>query len=357
MKKSLIILAASALIFACKKDTEKVVGTNEKGESLVVNEQGDTIVAVNNDSIAISEQTPIVEEETALIKNADESYTFRYNLKKGETYPFSLKVSQNQSLSSGGQSVSMKNARTVDFNYLVEDVVNNTFKIKATFKGFSEKFNGPNGESMSYNTNSGKPAEKDIAQSWSIYKAIVNETFQMEIDNKGKVLSVKGLEKVISNVESKLQSNFNAEEKKLLKELLSASLSSEAIKSQFEETLNIFPDQNLTVGEQWSDSQNISEGPVKGTNKVTRTFKGINDGLATITVSGVQDVKGSDTQEGISMSMTNKATLNGQIDLDMETGWIKKVNITKKETVNTTYQQGDQKQSESGTSTTVTTVN
>src|SRR5690606_33978143 len=113
----------------------------------------------------------------------------------------------------------------------------------------------------------------------------------------------------------------------------------------------------MKIGEQWSDSQNISEGPIKGTNKVTRTFKELKDGKATITVSGTQNVSGTETQQGITMNMKNNATLNGFIDLDMETGWIKKVSITKKETINTTYQQGEQKETESGTSTTITTVN
>ncbi|HLV23321.1 MAG TPA: DUF6263 family protein, partial [Moheibacter sp.] len=181
--------------------------------------------------------------------------------------------------------------------------------------------------------------------------------FQMEVDNKGKVISVKGLDKIVGNVQGKLKNDFNAEEQKMIKDLLNASLNNEAIKSQFEETLNIFPDKNLTIGEQWSDSQNISEGPIKGTNKVTRTFKELKDGKATITVSGTQNVSGTETQQGITMNMKNNATLNGFIDLDMETGWIKKVSITKKETINTTYQQGEQKETESGTSTTITTVN
>lgn len=354
MRKSLIILSVFVALSACKKE-EKTVGTNENGEKLILNEDGDTVI-MNTDSTAYA--TPNSDnQQTALVKNTDDSYSFRYNLKKGETYPFLLKTQQDQSMTAGGQSMSMSSERTVGFDYFVEDAVNNVFKLKATFKGFSEKFKAPTGETISYNTNAAKPSDKDVAQSWTIYKAIIGESFQMEVDNKGKVISVKGLEKVVSNVQNKLKNDFNAEEQTMIKELLTASLNNEAIKSQFEETLNIFPDKNLTIGEQWSDSQNISEGPVKGTNKVTRTFKEIKDGKATITVAGTQNVSGSETQQGISMNMKNNATLNGFIDVDMESGWIKKVSITKKETINTTYQQGTQKETESGTATTITTVN
>src|SRR5690606_6787967 len=99
------------------------------------------------------------------------------------------------------------------------------------------------------------------------------------------------------------------------------------------------------------------EGPVKGTNKVTRTFKSIDGNTATITVDGVQNVSGKETREGITMSMSNNATLSGSIDIDPASGWIKKVNLTKSETVKETMEGQGQKQTLTQTSTTKTTVN
>lgn len=344
------------ITFSCKEKSENVVGTNENGEKLVINENGDTVVLAGNDSVQNAEDK-LITNNSALHKNEDESYTFRYNLKKGETYPFLLKINQNQSMSAAGQSMNLSSSRTVDFDYFVEEAAGNKFKLKATFKGFSESFKSPTGETLSYNTASAKPSDKDVAQSWTIYKAITGQSFTMDVDNKGKVLSVNGLEKIVSNALAKLKNDFTTEEQNQIRDLLKVSLSSESIKSQFEESLNIFPDKDLKIGEKWDDTQNISEGPVKGQNKVTRTLKEIKDGKAKITVDGIQDVSGNDTQNGISAVMKNHATLNGYVDLDMETGWIKKVSITKKETINTTYQQGDQKQTESGTQTIITTVN
>jgi hypothetical protein len=356
MKKPLIILSAVLVLASCKEKAENVVGTNEKGEKLVVNESGDTLVLSQNDSVNIPEAEP-VPANAALVKNEDESYSFRYNLKQGETYPFKLKISQNQSMSAAGQSMNLSTSRTVDFNYLVEEAKDNKFTIKATFEGFSESFNSPNGETISYNTASVKPANQDAAQSWTIYKAIDGQSFNMQIDNKGKVLSVSGLDKVIANTLAKLKNDFTADEQKDIKDLLDSSLSNEAIKAQFEESLNIFPDKNLKIGGQWEDSQNLSEGPVKGQNKVTRTFKELKNGKAKIVVEGTQDVSGTQTQNGITANMKNHATITGYIDLDVESGWIKKVNITKKETVNTTYTKDGQSETENGTSTTITTVN
>ena len=351
MKKSLIALAAFALIASCKNESKNVVGTNENGDQLTVNENGDTVV-VDNEEVAV-----VAPEEASLQKAEDGSYTFRYNLKKGETYPFSLKVNATQSISDGTQSEKASNSRTTAVDYLVEDVTDNKFKLKATFKSFSEEFTSPQGEKLSYNTNSGKPADADVAKSWSIYKAITGESFQMEVDNKGKVLNVSGLDKVSTSVQSKLKKDFNADEQKMIADLLKGTLNSEFIKMQFEETLNIFPDKSMKIGEEWEDSQNISEGPIKGTNKVTRTFKSIDGNTATITVNGVQNVNGKETQQDITMSLSNNATLTGSIDLDLTSGWIKKVNLTKSETVKQTMEGQGQKQTMTQTSTTKTTVN
>jgi len=353
MKKLTIMLLAAALFAGCKKDENKIAEPeNGKAESAAV-ENGEA----GRQPVEVDE-TVSSDTDSALKKNEDESYTFRYNLKKGESYPFKLVVNQDQSLTSDGKTIKVHSSRTVIFDYKVEEVQNNQFTIKATFKKFAESSDSPIGQ-LSYDTDKAKPADQQVAISWSIYKAITGQEFNMVMNNKGKVLSVTGLEKIIANVMTKVKAEFNAEEQKQIKELLDYSLSKESITSQFEESLNIFPDKGMKVGEKWEDSQNISEGPIKGTNKVTRTFKEIKDGKAIIVVDGVQDVSGTNVepQSGITATMKNKATISGQVDLDYETGWIKTGKITKTENVNTTYSKGDQKETETGSQTIVTTVN
>lgn len=355
MKKTMLILAVLTLLVNCKEKNQQINETGGDGSGMVVNESGNTVPESENDSLNLSASGAF--ENSALVKNEDESYSFHYNLKKGETYPLNMKISQNQSMKANGQDVNISSGRTVNFDYLVEEVKGNNYKLKATFKEFSENSQGPDGVRLSYNTSLAKPDDKDVAQSWTIYKSITGQSFGMEIDNKGRVISVNGLEKVIGNSRSKLKNEFTAEEQNVIKQMLNAYLSTDAIKTQFEESLNIFPDKNLKIGEKWEDSQNISEGPVKGTNKVTRTFQQLENGVAKIKVSGQQDVSGNETRNGVTATMKNHSTIDGYIDLDTESGWVRKMNITKKETASTTFQQGEQKETESGSSIIVTTIN
>jgi len=353
MKKLTIMLLAAVLFAGCKKDENKIAESeNGKTETAEVENGAGEGPTVEVDETAFSDT------DSALKKNEDESYTFRYNLKKGESYPFKLVVNSNQSLTSDGKTIKVHSSRTVIFDYKVEEVQNNQFTIKATFKKYAESSDSPMGQ-LSYDTDKTKPADKEVAMSWLIYKAITGQDFNMVMNNKGKVLSVTGLEKIIANVMTKVKGDFNAEDQKQIKEFLDYSLSKESITSQFEESLNIFPDKSMKVGEKWEDTQNISEGPVKGQNRITRTFKEIKDGKAIIVVDGAQDVSSTNVEpkSGITAATKNKATVSGQIDLDYETGWIRTGKITKTENVNTTYSKGDQKETETGTQTIVTTVN
>ena len=69
------------------------------------------------------------------------------------------------------------------------------------------------------------------------------------------------------------------------------------------------------------------------------------------------NVGGSETQQDLTMTMKNNSTIDGTIDVDIETGWLNKVHFVKNESSSVTYQQGDLKQTESAKQTVVTTVN
>ena len=106
----------------------------------------------------------------------------------------------------------------------------------------------------------------------------------------------------------------------------------EAISAQFDETMNIYPNKKLKVKESWSEKDNINQGPMKGSSDLTRTLVSVDPKNTKIAVKGTQQLKGSDTQEGMKMSVNAKANINGTILIDTQSGWINNVNLTKKET-------------------------
>ncbi|MEG0696350.1 MAG: DUF6263 family protein, partial [Algoriella sp.] len=215
----------------------------------------------------------------------------------------------------------------------------------------------PSGKSISYDTNSAKPANKDIAVSWSIYKAMTGKTYTMKVDQKGKVISVDGLDALKSSILNSVKKQVTAEEFKFFTQVINSSLSKEALSSQFEETMNIFPNKTLALNESWSDNQKIDKGPMKGSLSMKRTLTSVEPTNTTITVVGTQNLKGTESQQGMSMSADNNANVDGKILIDTQSGWINKVSLTKKETLKRTIEAQGQKQTMTESVTTVTTVN
>ena len=68
-------------------------------------------------------------------------------------------------------------------------------------------------------------------------------------------------------------------------------------------------------------------------------------------------MKGTESQQGMSMSADNNANVDGKILIDTQSGWINKVSLTKKETLKRTVEAQGQKQTMTESVTTVTTVN
>lgn len=357
MKKILFATALFSTIIACKNENQKVVGKNEAGEELVVNTEGDTIVKTAETSADTIAKPLEVEANSAIQKNEDDTYDFRYNLEKGKTYPLTLAVKGTHLASDGTKNVKMSNENKKTIAYTVKDFKDGIYTLEVQSKHYTEKMTDPTGKTISYDTNGAKPADKDVAFTWSIYKAMIGKPYIMKIDQKGKVKSVEGLEQIRKQIENSVKSQLSAEEQKFVSEMLKGSLSKEVISAQFEETMNIYPEKKLKLKESWSDTQNINEGPMKGSSSLTRTLDNVDTNNTKITVKGTQKLNGSEAQEGMKMSANASADVNGSILIDTQSGWINSVSLTKKESLKRTVEMNGQKQSMTETVTTTTNVN
>ena len=354
MKKVLFMMAVAVAVASCKKD-DKVVGKDKDGKELVVNEKGDTVAKTQTvDSLKTETTAPKV---MAVAKGTDGKYSYKYNLEIGKTYPMTLGIKMNHSASDGKQSQKMSSESKKQIDYTVKDFKDGIYTLEVHSKQYSEKMTDPSGKSVSYDTNSAKPSNKDIAVSWSIYKAMTGQKYTMKVDQNGKVVSVDGLPAIKTSILNSVKKQVSAEEFKFFTQVIDNSLNKEAISSQFEETMNIFPKKTLDLNESWSDSQKIDKGPMKGSISLKRTLANIDDTNTTITVSGTQNLKGTESQQGVSMSANNNATDDGKILVDTQSGWINKVTLTKKETLKRTVEAQGQKQTMTESVTTVTTVN
>ena len=155
-------MAIAMAVTSCKKD-DKVVGKDKDGNELIVNEKGDTIpqTETNNEVKTDSITKP---EVVAVTKGADEKYSYQYNLEIGKTYPMNLSIKNTQSASDGKQSQKMTSESKKQIDYTVKDFKDGVYTLEVKSKQYSEKMTDPTGKSISYDTSSAKPANKDIAE-------------------------------------------------------------------------------------------------------------------------------------------------------------------------------------------------
>lgn len=342
MKKIILALTLISAIVACKKDEKPpVVGTNEKGEELVVNATGDTVVYVA--PVEKKEEIKEAKEEAAFQAESDGTYKFSFHLKKGTTYPFSIVTSATSTQSDGKQSMTMTQESTTGLEYKVNEVRDSTFVMDVTYKRFAEKMSDGK-ESVSFDTNSAEPTDEAAKQRWKFNKAIVGNSFIMEVDKHGKVQNISNLWKVRDKVKNAMKSGMKEDEIEALDKFLKAALSDEAMQQMFEESVAYYPKKAVKKGDTWS--RNESEG--KATSNVTYTFDGVQGDVATIQINGTS--KGNDSQsqkdpQGNKMTifMSLDGKVNGTVQIDKNSGWVKTATISKDETQRMTQEYMGQK--------------
>ncbi|MXV38945.1 hypothetical protein GO491_09715 [Flavobacteriaceae bacterium Ap0902] len=357
MKKVILVCAMTAAIISCKNEDKKppVIGTNENGEELVVNETGDTVVytpPVKEDNVELDEEE---KEDVAFEKDADGSFHFKFNLEKGEKYPFKIVTNATNVQSNGKESATLTQESTTELEYQVKDITEEGFVMDVQYKRFAEKMSDGT-TSVSFDTNGAEPKEDAAKQRWKFNKAIIGNSFNMTIDEHGKVQDISNLFKVRDKVKTEMKSDLEPEQLNMLDEFLNAALSDEAMKQMFEESLAYYPKKPVKKGDTWSI--NNSEGNAK--SDINYTFDGINNGVATIKISGTSS--GSDSQtdpngSGVKIFRSLEGKVNGTAHVDQKTGWVKNAVMNKEETMRMTQQLNDQKINLSSTSKSTTKIN
>ncbi len=356
MNRIFIMLSLVVVVASCKKQEKPaVVGTNEQGEELVVNETGDTVVYVApvSDNSEVEKQD---NSEVAAIKpEKDGTYKFELNLKKGQEYPFKIKTTATNSQSDGKQSQTITQESSTAVAYEVKEIRDSVFILDVTYKQFAESMTDGK-EKLGFDTNSAEPTNEEAKQRWKFNKAVVGNTFQMEVSKSGKVQNITNLYKVRQNVKNAMKAGLSEDELKGLDSFLAAALSDEAMQQQFEESMAYYPKKKVKPGDTWS--RNESEG--NASSNVNYTFEGIKDGVATIKISGTSSGNDSKTDpngSGMKLFQSLEGKVNGDVKIDVKSGWVKNAEMKKNETIRMTQEFQGQKMNFSSETKSTTTIN
>lgn len=157
-----------------------------------------------------------------------------------------------------------------------------------------------------------------------IFASMTKKKFDADIDLKGKIQEVTGLEEIITDATAPM-----GEQASQVNEQISSGFGDAGLAKNMEMFTAIMPEGTVKVGATWTNEQFTASGlPLILRN--TYTLKSIADGMATIEVSAeisVDPANSSTEIQGMKASYFLEGDRSGTIQMEVKTGFVTSANI------------------------------
>ncbi|MGG7469128.1 DUF6263 family protein [Chryseobacterium arthrosphaerae] len=327
-----LALISSIALVSCKKETAKITKVDPKTGKTVT-------VEVPADSVAKVAENPAIRDSAGII-------TQSFKLEKGKTYPLTTYQRDVKTMTDPqGKSITATSESTDEMNFTVNDIKGNVYDMTLNLVA-KRSSQSAQGKTIVVDTKLPIPKEDELKMIWNINRALTGNKLEMQMDNKGNVLSIKGFDAVYTKVSNAVGTLIkDANEKASVVASLKESFNEKVLKDQFHKNLTMIPKKGVKVGEKWSTSESADPS---GSVKVTSNYvlKSLGNGTAEIAVTGGIPKKTEKKNQGpITHSLSSELVQNGTIKFDENTGWITNQNINVKTTQVETISDGKQSQS------------
>lgn len=348
MKKFIAVAFISIALISCKKETKTVTKVDPKtGKTITVEVPVEDSTKIENQAVA----NPAIKDSLGVYKQS-------FKLEKGQSYPLTTYQKDVQTMTApDGKSQSGTSETTDQMSFTVNNFDKGIYDITINLLG-KRSAQSANGKSIAIDTKTAEPKEEQLKMMWKVNKALVGNTLNLKMDETGKVLSITGFDPIYSKVTTSAGTLIKeVAQKTAFAKSFKESFNEKILKEQFTKNLILIPAKGAKIGEKWTESENATpDGKIKLTT--TYTLKSVENGVATITVSGGIPAKTDQkSKNGMTRSMTSELSQNGTITLDQNTGWIKNYNIAVKTSQSETISDGKQKQTMKSVSNSTVVVN
>ena len=237
------------------------------------------------------------------------------NLTKGSTYLQRISASSVISQNIGGQAFDMTMGITGLTAFEIKSVENSVYQMDVYYKelGISVDFFG---SSMEFNS-----LKDDINDMTSkILKNMTNQKFSLKMNKSGKVLEIKGVDNLYSNLFAGVE-GISQEEKDQITDQMKNSFGEESFKSNIEMAAPAFPEKNVKVGEQWTVNTKVNSGFTLNVNSNYTLKEVTKDSYILEVVSTISTGDEFNEMNGMFVKYDLDGTMNSVITVDKKTGW------------------------------------
>ncbi len=313
---------------------------NEKKEN--VNEEGVTLLS---DSDSLSDAS------TAFALKEDGKYNYKLRLTKGKNYKLYTQTVSNNTQSFRGKSATENSTTIENVDFKVLQSQNGQYKMSATFTSSRMTVSG-GGKSVTVDATKPKPSNPMLQGGWMIQKARKGKTITFQMDEEGNVSNVKGFEAIHAEIKKLLQTEVSGEELNQLYSMITRQINGETFKMQIEQGLVRFPKGGAKIGETWTEQSS------SGSGSLSFTLQKVENGKAYIGItSNYPPLKDSQSEGGITGTISETRKSEGTMVLDLESGWVDNGKMTDTMTRKESYTDGKETQSTSLKSVNTTTIN
>ena len=246
------------------------------------------------------------------------------NLTKGSTYLQRISASSVISQNIGGQAFDMTMGITGLTAFEIKSVENSVYQMDVYYKelGISVDFFG---SSMEFNS-----LKDDINDMTSkILKNMTNQKFSLKMNKSGKVLEIKGVDNLYSNLFAGVE-GISQEEKDQITDQMKNSFGEESFKSNIEMAAPAFPEKNVKIGEQWTVNTKVNSGFTLNVNSNYTLKEVTKDSYILEVVSTISTGDEFNEMNGMFVKYDLDGTMNSVITVDKKTGWTTTAKVAQK---------------------------
>ncbi|MEI8278983.1 MAG: DUF6263 family protein [Bacteroidota bacterium] len=241
-----------------------------------------------------------------------DTVALKFNFQPGSKYQYTMSTKLNIEQTVMGASIKIGQDMLMASTYTIAAADGSNKKISVNYDRIAMK-----------SDNNYMPMEFDSADSTKqndILKGIgkmINQPFNVVVSEKGEVISVEGLDKVINGMVDTTKPN-----QKQQKALLSQQMSDSSVKASMQQSFNVYPDKPVKPGDIWTKTYTVPMANI--IMKVESEYKltSIDKGIAHIDVNSKMTSLSSTNPAMKELKIEMTGTQKGTTDMEISSGLI-----------------------------------
>lgn len=243
-------------------------------------------------------------------------------LEVGKTYPMRSvsTILINQELM--GQKIETTMVVTGAMDFRVTAVNGQSYSLDTRYTLLIMEVKSPMGD-MSFSSESGASDAMSV-----ILAKMKEQSFQVEMNTVGRVLTVNGLDELFA-ASVKGLADFSDEQKAQVVGQVKQAYGDQALKGSIETITAIYPEAAVAEGDSWQSVVQLESG-MAATQTSTYTFKGQEGGFYLVTGQGTIETADKDAyiqSNGMDMKYDLKGTMTSELKIDQASGWVSEAKI------------------------------